>query len=728
MPDAGEVRYKARVDTSNVSSDVKKAEEAIEKSAQKGAKATESASQQAEKSVGAAADGAAKKVDQSADKAADAIKSPTTAADDLKDAIDDISAAKIDDVGDAAESARPDVDKLKTSAKEADAAVDKLGDASEKSGSKIKSGLGAAAKVAGAAILAIGAAAASGVVALGKAGVEFNAQMENYQTSFEVMTGSAEEAARITEQLKDTAAATPFSMTDLADTTQLLMNYGLTADEAMSRMEMLGDISQGSADKMNRIATAYGQMSSLGKVQLEDVKQMIEAGFNPLQEISESTGESMESLYQRISDGALSVDEITAAMERSTSVGGKYYQSMEKQSQTLSGRFSTLKDNFSEFAGEVTENVTPALGTVTDTLTDMMSDGTLTETLTEIFDALSQIVVEALPALVEIIQEITPALGGIVSALLPVLLETIEMLLPPLLELIEAVLPVFSEILMALLPPLTELIEAIVPVLVSLLDVLLPILTTLLDALSPLLSMFVDLLQPILDIIEQAIAPLIEIIGYLIELAVIPLQTHLSLLMGVFDAVFGAISALVINAVDTWMGVLKGLIEFIAGVFTGDWSRAWNGVVQIFSSIFNGIANLAKIPINAIIDVINGFLSGLNSIKIPSWVPIVGGQTFSMPKIPRLKRGLPYVPEDYFPAYLDEGERVLTKEQNAMLNSIGGFSAVREAAQNVQASATSARGAGGVIRIEVPVAIDGREVARATAWYMGEQLAWEERR
>ena len=82
---------------------------------------------------------------------------------------------------------------------------------------------------------------------------------------------------------------------------------------------MLGDISQGSADKMSRIAMAYGQMSSAGKVQLEDVKQMIEAGFNPLQEISESTGESMESLYDRISKGTLSVDEITASMERATS-------------------------------------------------------------------------------------------------------------------------------------------------------------------------------------------------------------------------------------------------------------------------------------------------------------------------------------------------------------------------------------------------------------------------
>ena len=70
------------------------------------------------------------------------------------------------------------------------------------------------------------------------------------------------------------------------------MNYGQTADQAVEKMSMLGDIAQGNADKMVRVATAYGQMSSAGKVSLEDVKQMIEAGFNPLQEISQATGEA----------------------------------------------------------------------------------------------------------------------------------------------------------------------------------------------------------------------------------------------------------------------------------------------------------------------------------------------------------------------------------------------------------------------------------------------------
>lgn len=205
-------------------------------------------------------------------------------------------------------------------------------------------------------------------------GVQFNAQIEQYKTSFETMTGSAEKATEIVEKLKDIGAKTPFELTGLADTTQLLMNYGFSADGAIEKMMMLGDISQGNADKMNRIATAYGQMSSAGKVSLEDIKQMIEAGFNPLQEISESTGESMESLYDRISKGTISVDEITASMERSTSEGGKYFQSMEKQSETLNGKLSTLQDTVKSKLGEAFQIVNDKLKDILPSVIDFIEN------------------------------------------------------------------------------------------------------------------------------------------------------------------------------------------------------------------------------------------------------------------------------------------------------------------------------------------------------------------
>ena len=228
--------------------------------------------------------------------------------------------------------------------------------------------------------------------------------METYATSFEVMTGSAEKAAEVVDELKDIAASTPFEMPELAETTQLLMNYGFTADDALDKMQMLGDISQGSAEKMNRIATAYGQMSSAGKVSLEDVKQMIEAGFNPLQEISESTGESMESLYDRISAGTISVDEITASMQRSTSEGGRYFQSMEKQSLTFSGQMSTLKDNVQGLLGNVTSGIFEKLAQ------DVLPK--INEVLTTVNTAFEE---GGFQGVLDAIGEMSPALDGVIT-------------------------------------------------------------------------------------------------------------------------------------------------------------------------------------------------------------------------------------------------------------------------------------------------------------------------
>lgn len=91
-----------------------------------------------------------------------------------------------------------------------------------------------------------------------------------------------------------------------------------------------------------------------------------------------------------------------------------------------------------------------------------------------------------------------------------------------------------------------------------------------------------------------------------------------------------------VNAIKRIFG---GIVDFVTGVFTGDWSRAWQGVVDIFGGIFEGIAAVAKAPINAMITLINGFIGGLNNIKIPKWVPGIGGKGFHIGKIPYLAEG-----------------------------------------------------------------------------------------
>lgn len=203
--------------------------------------------------------------------------------------------------------------------------------------------------------------AVSKLMEVASKGVNYNATLEQYRTSFEVMTGSAEKAADVVERLRTMGAETPFETTDLVQVTQLLMQYGFTADDAIEKMSMLGDIAQGNKEAMVSIATGYAQMSSAGKVNLQDIKQMINGGFNPLQEISERTGESMASLYDRISKGNMAVSEITDSMRYATSEGGKFFQSMEKQSKTLNGQLSTLKDNAMQLLGSITEGMSENL-------------------------------------------------------------------------------------------------------------------------------------------------------------------------------------------------------------------------------------------------------------------------------------------------------------------------------------------------------------------------------
>ena len=233
---------------------------------------------------------------------------------------------------------------------------DKLGDGAKTAAVKVRAGL--ADIKAG---IDMAASAANKLAEVAAKGVNYNATIESLQTSFEVMTGSAEKAADVVDRLRTMGAETPFEMADLAGTTQLLMQYGFTADDAIAKMSMLGDIAQGNAQAMTSIATGYAQMSSAGKVNLQDIKQMINAGFNPLQEISERTGESMASLYDRISKGSMKVDEITKSMQMATSEGGKFYQSMEKQSKTLNGQLSTLKDNADQLLGTLTSGLSEGL-------------------------------------------------------------------------------------------------------------------------------------------------------------------------------------------------------------------------------------------------------------------------------------------------------------------------------------------------------------------------------
>lgn len=440
-------------------------------------------------------------------------------------------------------------------------------------------------------------------------GIKYNAEMEQYQTSFEVMTGSADKAAETVDKLKKIVASTPFEMPQLAEVTQLLMNYGFTADEALNRMSMLGDIAQGDADKMQRIAAAYGQMSSAGKVSLEDIKQMIEAGFNPLTEISDSTGESMESLYDRISKGTISVDEITASMQRSTSEGGKYFQSMEKQSDTLSGKFSTLKDTVSE-----------KLGGAFKGLTDFLRD-------------------HAIPAAIELLNNFEKykpvfvilgiAIGTITALIIAYNIQ--QALATAELTLWQAISAGATVVTNALAGAFTFLTSPIGLVIIAIGAVI---------AIGYLLITHWEEVKRIAgDVWTWIETKFRQFDAFLTGI----FTTDWTQSFGIFGNLLNGFFATVKGVWDSIKKVFSGIIDFVAGVFTGDWERAWQGVVDIFTGIWGLITAPFKYTLNGIISLINMALDGINkiSIDIPEWSPIGAGKHFgfNIPKIPYLLHG-----------------------------------------------------------------------------------------
>ncbi len=200
-----------------------------------------------------------------------------------------------------------------------------------------------------------------------KSGFDFNRNMENSLTNFTTMLdGSVDHAQAKVEELRVFAAKTPFELGDLAQSTQTLMSFGVGAEYTTPLLRMLGDVSLGNKQKFQSLSLVMGQVVSQGKLMGGDLLQMINAGFNPLQVISEKTGQSMSELKDEMSKGAVSAQMVVEAFQMATSEGGKFYKGMESASQTFDGVMSTLKDNISSTMGTL-------LSPVNDAVKDMAS-------------------------------------------------------------------------------------------------------------------------------------------------------------------------------------------------------------------------------------------------------------------------------------------------------------------------------------------------------------------
>lgn len=197
----------------------------------------------------------------------------------------------------------------------------------------------------------------AGIGAITKLGME----AENSAISFEVLLGSSEKATDMLAKITDMAAKTPFEKMDLQNAAQQMLNFGVAENQVLDYMKQLGDIAAGDKQRFQSLALVFGQVSSARKLSGQDLLQFINAGFNPLKELADMTGESYASLQEKMSKGLITTDMVAAAMKRATSEGGKFYQMMDKMSATTGGRISTVMDNIKERTAAMFKYIAPLI-------------------------------------------------------------------------------------------------------------------------------------------------------------------------------------------------------------------------------------------------------------------------------------------------------------------------------------------------------------------------------
>ena len=215
------------------------------------------------------------------------------------------------------------------------------------------------------------AAALSAAEGFISSGIEYNAQIEKYTTGFTNMLGSAEAAQQVMSQIQEDAAKTPFDVESLTKANQYLISAGENASYARNTIMALGDAvsaTGGGNDELNRMAQNLQQIANTGKATAADIKQFAYAGIDVYGILADYTGKSTAEVQKM----TISYDLLTQALQAASEEGGRYYNSMDTQSQTMNGRMSTLQDNVKQLAGLLTGDLSSGFGVVIGNLNDML--------------------------------------------------------------------------------------------------------------------------------------------------------------------------------------------------------------------------------------------------------------------------------------------------------------------------------------------------------------------
>lgn len=321
---------------------------------------------------------------------------------------------------------------------------------------------------------------------------------------------------------------------------------------------------------------------------------------------------------------------------------------------TFAGVFQKVVAAAGQFVGFVTTNIVPVVEQVLNVLVTTVIPGIISG-----IQSAAPVIMQVFQAVADFIGGIIPIIGEFIAGIMPVISEVITFIQT-------YVLPIISEVF-------NFIVSTVLPFIVQGIQQLGSIITTVLSAVLPIV-------QTVFTTIWTIIQPILTQI-------LTTVQAILPQVLFVFQTVFTTIGSVVQAAIQ----IFQGLIQFITGVFTGNWGAAWEGVKSVFQGAWDGLKAIATGVINGIIGVINGAISALNSIKIPDWVPGVGGKGINIPTLPNFAKGTKNTPDTFIAG--EEGPELITNAPGMTVYTAQQTKDIM-GAQNAAAQVAQAAGAG----------------------------------
>lgn len=533
------------------------------------------------------------------------------------------------------ESTRQQLTRLEAAASGTDDAVADVGDAAEEAGEKAQKASGGwtvlkgvMADLASSAIKAAVSTVVDGAKKMVSAGLEYNQAMEGYVTNFTTMLGGSSEAANgMVGSLQKLASATPLAMSDLAGGAQTLLAFGVASDDVSGTLQRLGDISLGNADKMQSLARAYGKATAQGKLTGETVQMMIDAGWNPLIDICDQTGESMEDVQKRMAAGSISAEELTQAVNHATDAGGKFAGGMEAASKTVAGLTSTLQDNVNAMLGELMQPVSDAmLSTLLPTAIDAV-DQLTTAFEDEGIDGFSRVagsLIASLSAqLVSYAPQAIPAALSFIGALVTGLLSALPDLTGTAIELVGALLLGIADQLPGIMTAAMSALLGIVDKITSpesitlLIQAAMQLMLVLARGLIAAIPQLIDAVPGIItNLVESFYAMLPEIIGVGIEIVIALASGLVSNAGHIVAAVPRLVETIVrgfLANVKSYWYIGKSVVDGVRQGIVEQWQRLKSDVSSLFTGLVDWIKKLLKInsPSRVFADIGQNMAAGI---------------------------------------------------------------------------------------------------------------------